>query len=1249
MKTEDYPLREQYLRFNRLFFNNELPEDLRLGVGNLANVTSRGALGVFRHPYPVDGVVNKDLCIIELDNRYDYKKEGLDGILLHEMVHAYMFLVVKDFRGGEHDSHHAEFWAKLEEVADGARDFGIEVPSTDYSGTMLKHAEGKLRSNMTLAVFRFKEDGPDFMRFAYMLPGVFDDIVNDFQFKVATTIADKNSAFRTKGQRTVTTLAHPGSRFYGEFIDSNINGFNKIDWDTGVDIYRTSDKELAALFDTYKITQSQRFLDDKKWVTDKPGIKVQGLKRASPKSKEWVPHMYDVWNNPTVFGMIKRAMKRAQGKATVKADGVYVGRDLIHAPPIKAINQPTQTTTQSSMRQGAERQAWAVKFTDRITTYGVGNSGTMDKEDSRYFATLEQAAANVKEGGGPLRRVLVDSAYIALTMISKDGTRSQREVANAALKSVAAISYYTNNLPFSDLTGGKPEGQMDFDDFANELASTYWLTTLFGGNNPFLTSTNMPHDDNYRNFTVALYVFGQYEAQLPNAYKDAAMDILARIAATVISKEGSVLDKSLQTPVVPNLDDTMRAELSTDVNDEDRSYERKSYSEMTAVEKQQVLEDALLSGAEVQKFMDSYRDLPLDELPEVYQKAFGGYMWYLGTFHAPSVAEVNSESSLVNKVPIGLQGYWDKLWTNFKPGEEVPANQFGSDSESGSFEMWKRRFLLRRRNQFTNLQSMVRQNDRSMNFPFLPKFAGEALTGDERTVLLMFKDDPEWVVYVQDIRGKAPQVAADFLRNTLDKLIARGLLMQGFQGPREFVKLTQAGLDWLKENATALENAPVNTVQTQQPKSDLPPGWTEATPGGAATNKDPENGGIIDKVIKTGKWFIIFNRDGVGEDEQFATRKEAFDAFFRILEEEDAARSSKPTKKDEEPPKAKAPDKPEAPERSVKAPKVREADGKTTFNLKLGVNEKTKKLMIVPVETATTNNIGLVRKREAKPIAAFLNYVFAHELAEITKKIKAKQRKGAARDLANIANRIRPYLVASGKEATPFPGKLAAYVTKDWGAGLPGQKAFWQFLQGKKTTRIKLYHNVEKLASLAGILPESGHEDDEEASFDFSQFEVAAEGVYVGVKFSKRTQRQIEHWIAVNLIQNPITDFTKMHSTLVYSEKPLSEPWEPVDYMLTGSGLLVSPDTFKLEVWEDGDHKVLVLKYDSPIMQERFDLSQDLGAVWKYPTFNPHITLSYNCGDIDVSKLPTPEFPLYITHEYADVLRKKWAETALPN
>ncbi|MGF6440080.1 hypothetical protein [Paraburkholderia youngii] len=65
--------------------------------------------------------------------------------------------------------------------------------------------------------------------------------------------------------------------------------------------------------------------------------------------------------------------------------------------------------------------------------------------------------------------------------------------------------------------------------------------------------------------------------------------------------------------------------------------------------------------------------------------------------------------------------------------------------------------------------------------------------------------------------------------------------------------------------------------------SELPPGWTEGSPGGIATNRDPASGGIIDRTIADGTWFVVFHRDDLEVLHDLPSRQAAFEAFARAM------------------------------------------------------------------------------------------------------------------------------------------------------------------------------------------------------------------------------------------------------------------------------------------------------------------------------------------------------------------------------
>ena len=65
-------------------------------------------------------------------------------------------------------------------------------------------------------------------------------------------------------------------------------------------------------------------------------------------------------------------------------------------------------------------------------------------------------------------------------------------------------------------------------------------------------------------------------------------------------------------------------------------------------------------------------------------------------------------------------------------------------------------------------------------------------------------------------------------------------------------------------------------------KASLPEGW-KGFVNGIATNEDPISGGIIDKEIVSGKWFVIAQNDAIENMEDFDTQQEAFDALVNAV------------------------------------------------------------------------------------------------------------------------------------------------------------------------------------------------------------------------------------------------------------------------------------------------------------------------------------------------------------------------------
>ncbi len=122
---------------------------------------------------------------------------------------------------------------------------------------------------------------------------------------------------------------------------------------------------------------------------------------------------------------------------------------------------------------------------------------------------------------------------------------------------------------------------------------------------------------------------------------------------------------------------------------------------------------------------------------------------------------------------------------------------------------------------------------------------------------------------------------------------------------------------------------------------------------------------------------------------------------------------------------------------------------------------------------------------------------------------------------------------------------------------------------------------------------------------------------------------------------------SKLHSTVLYSKKYLP------NYKAQGeleTPIIGTPKKFS--VWEtqpdkDGETaNSLVLQYDaSELVAHHQKLMKEHGATYDFDEYKPHVTLSYNIGDLDISKLdPSNIGNINIVSEYGEDLDFDWAK-----
>jgi len=146
------------------------------------------------------------------------------------------------------------------------------------------------------------------------------------------------------------------------------------------------------------------------------------------------------------------------------------------------------------------------------------------------------------------------------------------------------------------------------------------------------------------------------------------------------------------------------------------------------------------------------------------------------------------------------------------------------------------------------------------------------------------------------------------------------------------------------------------------------------------------------------------------------------------------------------------------------------------------------------------------------------------------------------------------------------------------------------------------------------------------------------DGTFAGVKFDDKTTRAISAYIKANNIPEGLRA-SKMHATLLYSKKylPDYEPAGKLENPLVGkfSGF----EIFKSTSDEGESTNCLVLRFTCKALSSRHvSLMKEHEATYDYDEYKPHVTLTYNAGELDPDTLPSFDMDLVIIEEYSQDL-----------
>lgn len=135
-------------------------------------------------------------------------------------------------------------------------------------------------------------------------------------------------------------------------------------------------------------------------------------------------------------------------------------------------------------------------------------------------------------------------------------------------------------------------------------------------------------------------------------------------------------------------------------------------------------------------------------------------------------------------------------------------------------------------------------------------------------------------------------------------------------------------------------------------------------------------------------------------------------------------------------------------------------------------------------------------------------------------------------------------------------------------------------------------------------------------------------GKFVGARLTRDSERAIMRWMRDNGLRKK-EPRARMHITVI-GDKEKSFPWNPATFE---PPLEIDPGSYKIEKF---DHGSIVLAFSVPELEKRHEAGiKQHGIQWDHPTYQPHITLSYDPTELNnVERLLLPTFPLYVSHEY---------------
>lgn len=133
----------------------------------------------------------------------------------------------------------------------------------------------------------------------------------------------------------------------------------------------------------------------------------------------------------------------------------------------------------------------------------------------------------------------------------------------------------------------------------------------------------------------------------------------------------------------------------------------------------------------------------------------------------------------------------------------------------------------------------------------------------------------------------------------------------------------------------------------------------------------------------------------------------------------------------------------------------------------------------------------------------------------------------------------------------------------------------------------------------------------------------SSSGLYTFRRLNQQSSKFLYEWMKENRVPNPVSS-NELHCTVVCSEV------EILGYTVDPTLVMLNPATYKIAIMNEA----LVIQFKSDPLVEQWQKAMNLGGKSKFPTFIPHITLSYQVPeDYDYAELKPPSTFLVLQGE----------------